>query len=424
MAKEKSKGICNIHAHHLIGDYIPDEIFKQQVEKYCKLLRSEWFVKYILGFPLFHLPIALFVGIQPIKALSVLRAKNISKARNVHLKEMKNAGIDYSIVLLLDYAFAAKPKPGEQLKPYDRQLEEIAGACHQKPFRFFLFHCFEPRRENAIELLKHAFNTFGIVGIKMYPALGFHPVPEKNIEFHCANKSLLNPNQSPGQRIEMLRNNLRAMYEFASENNLPILTHCGPGGSFLTLIDEKDKGKLQEYTAPGNFLEIAKKYNLRVCLAHMGGKIHLEEKAKEWRKTILKNIKIAHNWTDSNGRIYTDLSYDLSRVVKDKEKLAIYINDTKEYLDDEIVGKYVLFGSDWPMGLFSFSEKDYIRLYREGLTGMQREKFFQENCARFLFGETKQVPECYIESIVTRLQGKAFKTPSWVREGDGKYFLV
>jgi predicted TIM-barrel fold metal-dependent hydrolase len=425
---KRKKGVGNIHSHHLIGDYIPDKIYKQQVEVYCKFLSSESFVRKVLGIPIFRPLIALFLGPQPIKTLKLLQAKKISKARKIHLKEMNKAKIDYSVVLLLDYAFAAALKKGEVLKPFNLQFQETAEELAKAPFRFFLFHAFDPRKDYAMDLLQHSLDNCGAIGIKLYPALGYDPRPGKNTEFHCTNEDLLDPDQSPEDRIRMLNDNLEAMYKFAEENNMPILTHCSPGGSSLVPIDEEDKPKLWNYTNPENFCELAGAYNLRICLAHMGGKIHLENdmanKARKWRETIIENIKTAHNHTDSTGKIYTDLSFDISRVLQDKEKLAIYIDDTRKYLDDEILGKYVMFGSDWPMGLLSFSEKNYIQPYWDELNPGQQELFLKDNIARFLFGESKQIPDRYIQFIKEKNRGRVPRLPAWVREQNGNYYLV
>ena len=428
MPENKRKGVGNIHAHHLIGNYIPDEIFKQQVETYCKFLSDESFVKYVLGFPLFQPLIALFLGKQPMRALRLLQTRKISTARKIHLKEMKEAKIDYSAVLLLDYVFAASLEIGEKLKPFNLQLQETADVLAKKPFKFFLFHGFDPRKNFAMRLLQHAFENCGVIGIKLYPALGYDPRPGKNTRFHCANDSLLDPGQSPEDRIKILNDNLEAMYKFAGDNNLPILTHCSPGGSCLSSIDEENKPILWDYSDPANYLEIAGYYNLRICLAHMGGKIHLEDEeaniARHWRKAILESIKTAHHRTGSKGKVYTDLSFDISRVLKDKEKLELYLDETREYLDDEIAGKYVLFGSDWPMGLFDFSEKEYIQPYQDGLSPGQQELFFKDNTARFLFGESKQIPDRYIQFIKEKHKGKMPDVPPWVYRENGNYFLV
>ncbi len=432
MPQKSRKGVGNIHTHHLIGTYIPDKIFKQQVESRSKLLSNEWLVKYILGFPLFQPLIALFMGGQAVKTIQVLKSGKISTTRKVHLDEMNKAQIDYSIVLLLDYSFAAKQQAGEKLKPYDQQLAETAESCAKTPFRFFLFHAFDPRRENAMDLLKVAYDKYAVVGIKMYPALGFHPIPEKNTEFHCADESKLNPDQTPAERLQMLKNHLEAMYEFAGQYQLPIITHCGPGGSHIILDHGIDPAKIWEYTDPNNFTGIARTYQLRVGLAHMGGKIHMDEKSKAWRENILENIRTAHQWQDSQGRIYTDLSYDICSVLKDKEQLDLYIGDaaanikgdTLKYLEDEIISRYVMFGNDWPMGLYSFSDKEYIQPYRKRLAEQHQEKFFHDNLARFLFGEFKQIPDRYIRFIEARNKGKMPSLPDWVRKENDNYFLV
>jgi len=456
MVAEKRKGVGNVHVHHLIGDYIPAKIFYQQVNKYKKCLSNKKFVKYVIGCPPLRPLIWLFLGNQECKFLMLLRADKISKARKIHLKEMKKAGIDYSVVLLLDYTFAAGLNPEEAisgsnrpllstlsykeiLSRYEKQLHDTALSLAEEPFRFFLFYNFDPRRENALDLLEKSYKSYGAVGIKLYPALGFHPVPQCNRDFYCANDILLNPAQSNEERIKMLRRNLEAMYIFAEQKDLPILTHCSPGGSFLTLVDENKikKEKLWEFSHPENYRTIVHKYNVRICLAHMGGKIHLEPKPSEkelieeeknsieWRRLIKELIIDDHDFNNCRGRIFTDLSFDLSRVVKNKEKLPVYIDDTQEYLNDPVIGHYVIFGSDWPMGLYLYPEKEYIRLYREGtITSEQQHLFFQDNTVKFLFGEERRIPDNYIQFLEKYRKGKKIKIPPWINRRNGDYYLV
>jgi hypothetical protein len=76
------------------------------------------------------------------------------------------------------------------------------------------------------------------------------------------------------------------------------------------------------------------------------------------------------------------------------------------------------------MGLFNFSENEYIQPYREGLSPGQQELFFKDNIARFLFGESKQIPDRYIQFIKEKHRGRIPSLPAWVRQENGNYFLV
>ncbi len=96
------------------------------------------------------------------------------------------------------------------------------------------------------------------------------------------------------------------------------------------------------------------------------------------------------------------------------------------YLEDNVLGKYIIFGTDWPLGLYKFTENTYINTYRENskLTQAQQEKYFSDNIARFLFGETKQIPKNYIDYITKQNGGEIPKVEDWVKEENGKYFLA
>jgi predicted TIM-barrel fold metal-dependent hydrolase len=322
--------------------------------------------------------------------------------------------IDYSVVLLIDYKYVSKKTRGFK---YEEIIKETAEACAEHPFSFFPFFCFDPRRPEAPELLKEAYEDYGYVGVKIYPAIGFDPRPYKDETIEIENN---NGN---------IENNLKKLYEFASSKNLPILTHCSPGGSYKCVIDEKKKYRdIWRYTEPSNFLEIARDYGLRICFAHMGGKIDhkvQKEMATQWHNQILNLIKLADSW-DSEGRIYADQSYGISHVINKKKRLIEHANRTREYLEDNVLGRYIIFGTDWPLGLYKFTENTYINTYRENnrLIQVQQEKYFSDNIARFLFGESKQIPENYIDFITKQNGGETPKVEDWVRKENGKYFLV
>ena len=86
---------------------------------------------------------------------------------------------------------------------------------------------------------------------------------------------------------------------------------------------------------------------------------------------------------------------------KKKNQRRLHIEDTKRHLDNPAEDKYLLFGTDWPLGLYKYTEKNYLDCYRceEGLTSKQQEKYFSDNIAKFLFGESKQIRPEYVRYL-------------------------
>jgi len=438
--------IGNVHTHHFIGNYIPDAIFAQQTGHTEKKLRS--FAMQLIG--------TLFLPKRKRNFLRLLDSKDVNDVREIHLEDMQKGSkvdyaVDYAVVLLVDYAMAA-PKPvGEKLVPYPTIMENTAKSCARNPFTFFLFHYFDPRWmvmtdnalgkrsyriENgaykglefkdttfAIRLLLKAFYEYGIVGIKLYPAHGYHPIPEENL----LEKNLIQYIETPlnADEREIVKYNMEYLYEFAHTHSLPLLSHCGPGGSYNVLVSERLLGRhVWRYTNPMNFSQVVARRpgcQFRVCLAHMGGKPHKIEEAelaKVWRQDILQMIK------DFPGHFYTDLSYDLSNFlsqeINDKKKRKEGLSRClcqlkKEYLSNPDYRQYFLFGTDWPMGYALFEESEYVRVCWEalkdegnpngGVSEMQAH-YFSRNIADFIFGKEHIIPENYIKFIEGELKAQ------------------
>lgn len=446
----KRKGFANVHTHHFIGNYVPDTMFVQQSGFKEKLIRK---------LNKFHLPKLILRIFYPqlYHLIRLLDSDDINEVRKLSLKDMEASSIDYSVVLLADYSLAApKMNEKEKLAHYRVILKETAESIVKNPFKFFLYHYFDPRfmvmADNiigvkdytindityknttfSIRLLLNAYYHHGAVGIKLYPPLGYHPIPEANLDKENLIQ-ILDKELNEKER-EYVKHNLEFLYEFAGEKGLPLLSHCGPGGSYNVVISDELKGRhVWSYTNPMNFEEIMNKYgnsNLRFCFAHMGGKPHkLEESdmARIWRKNILSLIK------KYPGHFYADVSYELSNFLAIKEKkwdhdsLDACIREMKEYLEDKDSGDYILFGSDWPLNYPMFNEWDYVKVHREGLGDELFQKMASDNISRFLFGEDRIIPDNHMEFLLTH-HGDTLTEPDWVikettPEGKDIYKLV
>lgn len=425
----KRKGIGNSHAHHINYGCIPDCIVMQNAGIEPEVLRG-WFFRKIL-FPLLKPIKSIFTKEyrQLEKFIALMDCRQIETITERHIQEMDTpvpdplvpGGVttDYAIILALD--FTQQLPFGENfILSYEQQIEMTAYSCVRFPFRFFLFHCFDPRKPNARELLDLAYHELGVVGIKMYPALGFHPCPDKNAHLPCGGA---------------IQENLEYMYQFASEKDLPITSHCGPGGSYTCAVDKSIKWKtVWSFTDPSNYLDLCQRYGLRINLAHMGGKTDKrgEKKiARRWADVILNLITTAHQW-NSRGRFYTDQSFDLSHVFFNEKKTGSHVRETMDYLHHEIFGQYLMYGSDWPLGYHSFCEHQYFNRYwsRMEEKPQQRLRYFSDNIAEFLFGPSRQIPDNYIAFLIKYLNRDnpipeiQPQTPEWVEERDGKYYLL
>jgi predicted TIM-barrel fold metal-dependent hydrolase len=392
--------------------------------------------------------------------------------------------IDYSIVILNDYCPAAIKIQGEKelWRSYKKLLKKTAAACALHPFRYFFVYGFDPRVKKAGELLEEAYNN-GIVGIKLYPALGFHPVPQKNMEMEIkAIKRTRSLNYEYNlldeeykeyetdnplgvidhsemlsdireckytrdfertlekEECEMVKHNLKHMYDFAASKNLPLIVHSGPGGSRLctvnTFNNKPDQmADIREFSKPANYMEIAKEYELRICFAHFGGKTELPEDmpyAPDWRQEMIEMIREADGW-DSKARFYADHAYELctsAQNVKNQD-LEAYIKrrvrETELLLEDDSINKYLFFGTDWPFSSATMGELKYKNYYDENLSDLQKEKYFKDNIAEFLFGPERKIPDNYIEFLKKVHKAKAMEvsTVPWVKEmEDNKFKLV
>jgi len=415
-----SKGIGNVHAHHIDVRCMPENLSMQQSGGI-----PEWVDTLTI--------LDLVLNKYQKRFKKVMSAqKEFSEISRLHIEDMDKAKIDYSVVLHIDLE-GADPKAKDKNYQYGDVIEKIAQACASYPFRFFPFFGFDPRRPNVLNMLKMNFVERCYVGIKLYPALGFDPRPDKT-SYRYEDGDYFTHKYKEGGMIEgdEILDNLKKMYEFAKERKIPLMTHCGPGGSYRVTVDKKAKYKdIWRYTDPSNFREIAKTYGLRICFGHMGGKLDDKEnrlKAYEWNGTICNLIREANDWSNE-GRLFADQSYDIINPINNKiqkDQLEVNIQLTKNYLNDNVLSQYVLFGSDWPLNIYKCTEKQYIDEYRKRLDESQQAKYFLENIARFLFGDSRKIPQNYVDYIKAYCskENRELVIPEWIEEKNGEYLLT
>jgi len=222
---------------------------------------------------------------------------------------------------------------GSAPQNYRQQLHELV-ALKQSNLgnQIFPFVCADPRRENLLDFVKSYIDQ-GFSGIKLYPPLGFWPFDEK----------------------------LMPVYEYAAQNNLPVLTHCSRGGIYYRgdtdqwqthpktghRLERKRNNKFTEYfTDPANYKYVLEQFpTLKLCFAHFGGET-------EWNKYLNGNgsDEIRSSWyyiirkyleNENYPNVYTDISFTLSHL-----DFVPLLNVT---LEIPKVKDHILFGSDFYM---------------------------------------------------------------------------
>jgi predicted TIM-barrel fold metal-dependent hydrolase len=130
------------------------------------------------------------------------------------------------------------------------------------------FIAIDPRRPGMIDaLLSGSFfkGDSKFYGVKLYPRMGYHP--------QCAP--------------------MDAVYKYCSDNNLPIIFHCGMSG-----FPPGTDWKYADFGNPIHFEPVIKKYpGLKIDFAHLGS----SDPSLSWAKTIVRLI-------NENDNVYSDLA--------------------------------------------------------------------------------------------------------------------
>ena len=87
------------------------------------------------------------------------------------VRDMDEAGIDKSALLLLDFCFGEL----NDTASLEEQHRVYAEAAERHPGRLIPFAGIDPRRPGAVEFLQRAVQEWQIKGVKIHPCVGFYP---------------------------------------------------------------------------------------------------------------------------------------------------------------------------------------------------------------------------------------------------------
>ncbi|RJP24032.1 MAG: hypothetical protein C4520_04890 [Candidatus Abyssobacteria bacterium SURF_5] len=220
------------------------------------------------------------------------------------LKSMDEAGIDFTCICAVDNA-SNEVFTEELAQMQNRVIGQIA---QENPHRVLALAGIDPRRANALDMLKRCFEEFGMRGLKYHPDSGYDPGG-------AASYTLL---------------------EYLQEKNGVLLTHTGP-------LMPPSRCK---YADPMLLADLAVDFpNLKVIAAHMG--------QMNWRPWA---ALAAHQPT-----LYGDLAMWDAYAFGHYE---LFCRELRDLIDYAGISK-VLFGTDNPIFSIVAPTKEWISLLRE-----------------------------------------------------------
>jgi predicted TIM-barrel fold metal-dependent hydrolase len=280
------------------------------------------------------------------------RIKYRSKCRTLdddavyYLSEMDEAGLDLMVNLTMDNL----PIPGAGGSSYnasfERVLEENAALRAKYPGRFLTFAGVDPRRgKEAVELLERAVKKYGCVGVGEMICTLWSTMP--------TDKKLVYP-----------------LMEKALELGVPWMN---------------DATMPYGFSQPELFKQMAIDFpDLKICLGGAGAGVN-PLSGPDGRATPAHHHML--QLAEEHENIWLDLD---DWQAKDNEGIRTYLNFMKRALNGPAKHK-VMFGSDYPIYTWMYSEKDWIEtifewMDKDGIefTDSQLEMFFSKNALSFL----------------------------------------
>jgi uncharacterized protein len=219
------------------------------------------------------------------------------------LGSMREAQIDKSVVLPLDWGILL----GEPSTPIEEQHRLIAEISGKSNGRIIPFVGVDPRRRDALELIRFCLEEYKMQGIKLYPATGYDLQDEA----------------------------YRPIFESAMEHDVPVLLHTGYSfGPFLS-----------KYCEPAILDYLCATYpKINFIAAHLGAG-NLEQlcwlgyaKPNLYADCSLMQIRSRQNFLDFARKL----------------RLAC----------DLFGSRRILFGTDWPYSQSVMGNDEYVNAFR------------------------------------------------------------
>lgn len=225
------------------------------------------------------------------REIDLLRQRFYSLNADEHcdtmVREMDEAGIDSSVLLIIDFThhFGDRARPLAEVYDYHRRIAE------RHPGRFLLFAGADPRNGiEGIDLFERAIREWGFKGMKLYPPCGYSP-----------SDPALDP-----------------YYDLCATYRIPVLTHIGPTTSNMPF----------KYTDPRDVDTAAYRFQgVNFILGHAG--------AQHYRDAALL--------AEYRPNVFLDISGFQTELRRGNFDDIVLFHKQKGIL------RKLLFGTDWPV---------------------------------------------------------------------------
>jgi predicted TIM-barrel fold metal-dependent hydrolase len=176
----------------------------------------------------------------------------------------------------------------------------------------------------AIEMVRHAVEAGGFLGVKMYPPVGFAPLDNAS----------LRPTLPTSPRLDLA---LRALYAYCEAEEIPITAHTSAGNEYGL--------GFRDLVSPDRWIPVLKAYpNLRLNMGHYGHEYGVDRfqgvnACEAWIRQASALIQAYPNvYADlSNSPLAFDAGYRLRYIPYLRDILARFPK----------VRKRLMYGSDW-----------------------------------------------------------------------------
>jgi predicted TIM-barrel fold metal-dependent hydrolase len=434
----------DVHSHLTPLQFMPDDVVENTVYRATTFRIPYPIIRYasdlVEAAPYFGLLPPGFVDIlrsfdvvdRPLETLDAMSEDDSSALINVARSDMFSSGVDIMVPKALDLWYGSGSKD-EGTFSYEEQVKQLLDCIPSNPWKFLPFVMFEPRRPGAVQLVKDALSK-GAVGVKFYPAMGYNPDPNSDMNARKVNIAL------------------NELYEHCDEFKVPITTHCTAGGAMpghafdvdwsgielalllppeLLLIEvykrtqeawhKGQREKVWPFTNPTNWYPVLERFDIKVNLAHMGSgnwwqeDDEIREKELEWMVEIFHLMR-----SDLKGKAYTDLSSDEAMCLGDNKD--VYFNFLKVVLQQDPVKSRIMFGIDWPLNRVSHSMAEYCEAYSSNLGSFLLCQIASTNPVEFIFGESKKIPDAYVGRIPVEHQ-RPEALPRYIEKRDDGFYI-
>ena len=266
----------------------------------------------------------------------------------------------------------------------------------------------------SLRLVKHAIETRGFIGVKLYPPMGFAPWGNTGQTVWKGKATLPSAAADPdfGSRLDAA---MQSLFTYCLANDVPIMAHTnhsnGPYEEFKDLAGSK------------YWTSALKKFQgLRVSFGHFGD-TDLEDHHAERPREFLKLITAA---AGSNGvNTYADSSY-FAGVLGNQKKIADILQQLYAASENHVLLERLMYGTDWTMILPQRHVERYLSDFIDVMQRIEADQpgiltrqtslsnaFFGQNAAQYL-GLTAGKPNRQrLEAFYT---ANKVPEPDWMRK--------